>query len=79
MKAKFCNGALVECITHKRKRTYKTRNAAPKNKCLACWACWLADRIETSIYQADLDDLVRLIKNVKLGKMEVVNEDTEES
>ena len=53
------HGSIVECGTHKRKRTFKTRASQPTNKCPICWACWLADKLETSIYQDDFQDLIR--------------------
>ena len=46
-KALTRHGAIVECGTHKR-------------KCPVCWACWLSDRLETSIYQDDLEDIFTL-------------------
>jgi hypothetical protein len=53
------HGAIVECGTHKRKRTFRTKSTQPKQKCPICWACWLADKLETSIYEDDFQDLIR--------------------
>jgi len=53
------HGSVVECPTHKRKRAFKTSVAQPKTKCPVCWGCWLADKLETSVYQSDLEDLLR--------------------
>ena len=53
------HGSLVECGTHKRKRAFKTKVAQPTTKCPICWACWLADRLETSVYEDDFQDLIR--------------------
>jgi hypothetical protein len=59
-KATLFNGSLVACATHKRKRTFKPRSTKPTNKCPVCWACWLADRLETSVYKDDLNDIFTL-------------------
>jgi hypothetical protein len=53
------HGAIVSCKVHKYKRAFKTRTTMPTNKCPVCYACWLADRLETSIYQDDLEDLIK--------------------
>ena len=58
-KATTTHGAITECPTHKRKRQFKSRVSQPTTKCPVCWACWLADRLETNIYQGDLEDLLR--------------------
>jgi len=58
-KALMRHGALVECGTHGRKRVWKAKTAQPKNKCPICWAVWLADRMEGSIYESDFNDLIR--------------------
>lgn len=49
----------MECGTHNRKRQWKTKVSQPKNKCPICWAIWLADRLETSVYEDDFHDLIR--------------------
>lgn len=58
-KANTLHGAIIECAAHKRKRSFKTKVSQPKTKCPVCWACWLADRLETSVYKEDLDDLFK--------------------
>lgn len=58
-KALMKHGAIIECGTHNRKRTFKTKSTQPKNKCPICWACWIADRMETIVTEADFIDLVK--------------------
>jgi hypothetical protein len=53
------HGAIVECGTHKRKRSWKTKVSQPKTKCPLCWAVWLSDRLECSLYEDDFQDLIR--------------------
>jgi len=57
-KATMQCGSLTGCPTHKRNRQYKSKLARPTNKCPVCWACWLGDRLETSIYESDMEDLI---------------------
>jgi hypothetical protein len=58
-KAHTKHGAIVECPTHKRKRTFKPKSTQPKTKCPVCWACWLSDRLETMLVREDLEDILR--------------------
>lgn len=58
-KGRLYHGSIVECITHKRKRQFKTKVSKPSNKCPICWTCWLADRLECSIYEDDFQDLIK--------------------
>lgn len=51
-------GALIGCESHNRKRTFKRKSPKPTNKCPVCWACWLADKMETIIYNEDVSDLL---------------------
>lgn len=53
------HGSIIACGVHKYKRSFKTRTTLPANKCPVCYACWLADKLETSIYQDDLEDLIK--------------------
>lgn len=75
-KAHLRNGSIVECPTHKRKRQWKTKVSKPTNKCPVCWACWLADRLETIIYESDLNDLLvfsnAFTKTVKPSTIEYI-------
>lgn len=59
MKARLMHGVLIGCKTHKRTRTFKTRSTIPKDKCPVCWMVWLSDRLETSIYIYDMEDLCK--------------------
>ena len=59
MKAKLKHGALAECGEHGRKRTYASAGARPKAKCPVCQMVWLADRLETSLYESDMRDLLK--------------------
>lgn len=52
MRARFRYGRLKCCDTHP-KRTGK-----PTTQCVVCWAMWLGKRIECSIYESDLEDLI---------------------
>jgi hypothetical protein len=75
-RAKTVHGSVVECPTHKRKRAFKTKVSKPTNKCPVCWACWLADRLETSVYEDDLNDLLTFsnafTKTVKPSTIEYI-------
>jgi len=57
-KANMRHGALEGCATHNRKRQWKTNVAKPTNKCPVCWAVWLADRSEMSVYECDIKDMI---------------------
>lgn len=58
-KAKTKHGALVGCVTHKKRRAFKTNSSKPTNDCLVCHLCWLADRLGTSLYDDDIDDIIK--------------------
>ena len=63
-KANLRHGAIIACLTHKRKRVFKPKAPMPTNKCPACWACWLADHLETSLYEDDIEALLRFARTV---------------
>lgn len=81
-RARTMHGAIVECLAHKRKRSFKTKSSKPTNKCPVCWACWLADRLETSIYESDMEDLIAFSnafsKTVKPSSIEFIETGEEE-
>jgi len=52
------NGALVACGTHGKKRTFK-KPSWPRGKCPVCWCVALADQLETSIYEEDVERLLK--------------------
>jgi len=58
MKAIMRHGALMACGTHDKKRTFR-KPVRPKNKCEVCWCVYLADQLETSVYQDDMEALYR--------------------
>lgn len=77
MKGTLKHGVLTECKTHGKKRTFKTKSAAPKNKCPVCWMVWLSDRLEGSIYSCDMADLCRFanaMNKIQFKKIELVEE-----
>ena len=77
MKASLRHGSLVECLTHKRKRTWKTNVTQPNNKCIVCWAIWFADRTTSIIYDDDFADLCKVVNKftaVKPSSVEFIEE-----
>jgi len=76
-------GQLTGCLTHKRKRTFKTQVSKPTNKCLICWLCWLADRTESMLYADDIEDIIRFSNafpgTLKPSSIEFVEEAPDES
>lgn len=83
-KANMRHGALVSCEAHKRKRQWKTNVAKPTNKCPVCWAVWLADRSEMSVYESDIKDLIafsnaftKVIKPSSIEFIETAKDDNE--
>ena len=77
MIARTMHGALIGCKTHDKCRTFKTRSTMPKNKCPVCWMVWLSDRLETSIYNYDMEDLCKFanaMNKIQFNKIEVKDE-----
>jgi hypothetical protein len=58
-------GALKACGKHGKERTYKTKVSRPTNECPVCHAVWLSDRLETSLYESDIEDLIKFSNNFK--------------
>ena len=58
MKALMYCDALIGCGTHDKKRTHK-KPVWPRNRCEVCHLVALSDQIETSLYQ---DDMERILK-----------------
>ena len=54
MKAILRHGALEGCATHDKTRTFR-KGVKPRSKCHVCWCVYLADKLETSIYQDDME------------------------
>jgi hypothetical protein len=77
-KAKLRHGALVGCITHKKRRTFKSNASRPSNDCLICHMCWLSDKMQTMLYEDDIEDLIRFSNTfktiVKINSIEYVEE-----
>jgi len=60
MSAEFFSGRLVRCTTHNHKTHQK---GAPTHKdCLVCALCRVAHELETSIYEEDIELLLRFAK-----------------
>lgn len=57
--ANLIHGRLLECPKHKKGRAYKHKVTKPTSKCLICNLVWLADRLETSIYETDVEDIIK--------------------
>ena len=76
MKARLMHGAVFGCVTHDKVRTYKPRSPKPRNKCPVCWTLWLSDRLETSIYLADMEDLCKFAN--AMNKIEFTKIEKEE-
>ena len=53
----YCD-ALIGCGTHDKKRTH-ARAIRPRNKCEVCWCVYLADKLETSLYQDDMEAIFK--------------------
>ena len=58
------HGVLVGCQTHKKRRTYKPNAPKPTNGCAVCNLLWLSDRLETSIYSDDAEDVIKFHSTV---------------
>jgi len=56
--ALLCCGALIGCGTHDKKRTFH-KPVKPRNKCEVCWLVYLADKVETVLYQDDMEALFK--------------------
>lgn len=82
-KALLRHGSLVGCKTHNHKRQWKTKAAKPKHKCPVCWACWVADRLQCSVYDDDLKDLLTFsnafLKTVKASSVEFIETGKDET
>lgn len=53
----YCD-ALVGCGTHDKKRTH-SRPIKPRNQCPVCWCVYLSDKLETSLYQDDMEAIFK--------------------
>lgn len=62
-KAEFYQGRLVRCVPH----DYKVfQKGAPTHKdCVTCALCRLAHNLETSFFEEDIDDVLKLIGHFK--------------
>ena len=58
MTALMLHGALVGCGTHDKQRTYG-KPVKPRNSCPVCWLVYLADQFETSLYQNDMEAMMK--------------------
>ena len=58
MKALMYCDALVGCATHDKRRTHK-KPVWPRNKCEVCWMVALSDKLETSLYQDDMETIFK--------------------
>jgi hypothetical protein len=76
MKARLMHGAVIGCATHDRARTYKPRSPKPRSKCPVCWIMWLSDRLETSLYLSDMEDLCKFAN--AMNKIEFTKIEKEE-
>jgi len=75
------HGSLVECLTHKHKRTWKPKRTQPKNNCIVCWAIWFADVAEESIYEDDFANLCKVVNKfskVKPSSVEFIEDHPDE-
>ena len=76
------HGRMDECVKHKRSRQYKVKQSKPTTKCLTCWLVYLSDRLETSLYESDVKDLIlfsntfdKVIKPTSLEYIETKKEE----
>ena len=53
----YCD-ALIGCGTHDKQRTHK-KPVQPRNKCEVCWCVYLSDKLETSLYQDDMEAIFK--------------------
>ena len=53
----YCD-ALVGCGTHDKKRTHG-KPVKPRNSCPVCWCVYLSDKLETSLYQDDMEAIFK--------------------
>ena len=57
--AEVYNGTLKSCKKHNKTRKYKTKVSRPTNDCPVCHLVWLSDRLETSFYESDVEDIIK--------------------
>lgn len=62
-KAEFFQGRLIRCVPH----DYKVhQKGAPTHKdCVVCALCRLAHNLETSFFEEDVDDVLKLLGHFK--------------
>ena len=80
MDARLMHGALIGCSTHDRARTFKPKSPQPRNKCPVCWLTWLSDRLSTSVFDADMEDLCKFanaMNKIQFNKINL-NEECED-
>jgi hypothetical protein len=67
LKARFSTtDALLECLTHEK----KSIKQKPTNGCPVCLCLWLHHKMETTIYEDDMDSLIQFATIVKLTPVE---------
>lgn len=65
MKVITRHAVLVGCVKHKKRRTFKSNASKPTNNCAACNLLWLSDRLETSLYPSDVEDVLKFSNTFK--------------
>lgn len=72
-KAEFYQGRLIRCIQH----DYKVfQKGAPTHKdCVVCALCRLAHNLETSFFEEDIDDVLKLLGSFKKATITRIHKD----
>ncbi len=58
MIARMHHGRLEACGTHDKQRTH-SKPIRPRNRCSVCWLVYLADQLETVLYQDDMEAMMK--------------------